>query len=326
MVTDTRADVDPTRRAPGPPSMDLLQAAVVARRYFLDRRSKTEIADELGLSRFKVARLLDSAMSHGVVRVEINAPYRVDTALGTRLQQRFGLAQAWVVDGGGAADAALRTELGRLGAAVIVDLLAAEDVLGVSWGRSVRAVVDALTAGGLSLPPCPVVQIAGGLPDRLCDGAVELVARLAEHTGGPTYPLHAPLHVIDPATANRLRAEPTIARTLQMFASLTVVLLGIGNESSLVTGTVAPQPDGVVAAEVCGLLLSDDGVVLEGPPRIASSVEQLRSAPAVVAVAGGADKARAIGAALAARLVTHLVTDREAADRVLFASAGPGPQ
>ncbi|MCW2703257.1 MAG: transcriptional regulator, DeoR family, partial [Blastococcus sp.] len=35
--------------------------ASIARRYYLDGRSKVEIAEEFGLSRFKVARLLDAA-------------------------------------------------------------------------------------------------------------------------------------------------------------------------------------------------------------------------------------------------------------------------
>ena len=43
-----------TRQLAGPAALAL--AALVARRYFLDERSKVEIAGELGLSRFKVAR------------------------------------------------------------------------------------------------------------------------------------------------------------------------------------------------------------------------------------------------------------------------------
>jgi DNA-binding transcriptional regulator LsrR (DeoR family) len=39
----------------------LILIASVARRYYLEGRSKVEIAEELVLSRFKVARLLDTA-------------------------------------------------------------------------------------------------------------------------------------------------------------------------------------------------------------------------------------------------------------------------
>ena len=42
---------------------------IAARRYFLDRATKSEIATELGISRFRVARLLELARSRGPVRV-----------------------------------------------------------------------------------------------------------------------------------------------------------------------------------------------------------------------------------------------------------------
>ena len=39
----------------------LILIASVARRYYLEGKSKIEIAEELGMSRFKVARLLETA-------------------------------------------------------------------------------------------------------------------------------------------------------------------------------------------------------------------------------------------------------------------------
>ena len=40
---------------------ELVMLAAVARRHYLQNQSKVEIADELGISRFKVARMLESA-------------------------------------------------------------------------------------------------------------------------------------------------------------------------------------------------------------------------------------------------------------------------
>lgn len=291
-------------------TVDLLRAAVVARRYFLDGRTKTEIADELGLSRFKVARLIELAMAEGVVRVEINAPHGVDTALGQRLRERYGLTQAWVVD---VPHDQIVAELGRVAAMVLADLVTADDVLGISWGRTMRAVVDALP----TLPPCPVVQVAGGLPDRLGDGAVELVRRIADLTGGPAYPLHAPLFVTEQGVADQLRAEPVLTQTFAMFARLTVVAMGIGNETSPVAMTL-PQPASVTA-EMCGLLIADNGAVLRTPATtMALSREELSHTRHVLAVAGGPDKSPAVAAALRTGLISHLVTDRSAAEEALL--------
>src|SRR5918998_405123 len=72
--------------------------ASVARRYYLDGRSKVEIAEEFGLSRFKVARLLDAARESGLVRIEIRHQGEIDVDLSARLQDRFGLQHSVVVD------------------------------------------------------------------------------------------------------------------------------------------------------------------------------------------------------------------------------------
>ena len=49
----------PLERAAGPAALVL--TAAVARRYYFDGASKSEIAAELDVSRFKVARLLTAA-------------------------------------------------------------------------------------------------------------------------------------------------------------------------------------------------------------------------------------------------------------------------
>ena len=72
--------------------------ASIARQYYLEGRSKSDIAGEFGLSRFKVARLLESALDSGLVRIEIRSQGDIDVDLSTRLQDRFGLQHSVVVD------------------------------------------------------------------------------------------------------------------------------------------------------------------------------------------------------------------------------------
>ena len=84
-----------TRQLAGPAAM--ARAALVARRYYLDERSKVEIAGELGLSRFKIARLLETARDSGLVRIEIGLPGgALDAGLSAELCSAFGLRHAFV--------------------------------------------------------------------------------------------------------------------------------------------------------------------------------------------------------------------------------------
>jgi DNA-binding transcriptional regulator LsrR (DeoR family) len=79
------------------PAQQILIASV-ARRYYLEDKSKVEIAEELGMSRFKVARLLETARASGLVHIEIADPDMIDVDLSARLRDAYDLQHAVVVD------------------------------------------------------------------------------------------------------------------------------------------------------------------------------------------------------------------------------------
>src|SRR5215218_6648928 len=113
--------------------------ASIARRYYLDGRSKIEIAEEFGLSRFKVARLLDAARDSGLVRIEIRHEGEIDVDLSARLQERFGLRHSIVVDTPDEDAPSLRHHLGRAAAQLVAEVITPQDVLGLGWARAVSA-------------------------------------------------------------------------------------------------------------------------------------------------------------------------------------------
>src|SRR6201997_5839191 len=78
---------------------EVVLAARVARQFYLEGVSKVDIADQLGISRFRVARLLDSAREAGMVRIEIGLPGgNLDAGLAAELCSAFGLKHAFVVN------------------------------------------------------------------------------------------------------------------------------------------------------------------------------------------------------------------------------------
>src|SRR4051812_14987396 len=92
---------------------ELVLTAAVARRFYIDGKSKVDIADEFGLSRFKVARLIDNARVSGIVHIEINHPGAIDVDLSDRVRSRFRLQHAVVIDTADNDDASLRKDLGQ---------------------------------------------------------------------------------------------------------------------------------------------------------------------------------------------------------------------
>lgn len=305
--------------------MGLQEAAIVARRYYLDDKTKLEIAEELGISRFKVARLLDEAKAHGLVRIQVEMPTELDLALGEQVASRYGIARAVVAHTIPGDPSSSLAALGTAGADELRRTLVPGSTLGISWGASVSAVVDAMT----SVPRVDVVQLVGGLraSDRHISGD-ELVRQLAARTGGQAYPLHAPLVVRTRAMADELRADPSLAETIGHFADLSVALVGIGAwpsqgsslESAFTSDERAELLKAGAAADMCGRVLDGDGGAITASATdrtVGISLAELRAVPEVVAVAGGQAKAKAITAALRSGLVNTLVTDSDAAQALL---------
>jgi DNA-binding transcriptional regulator LsrR (DeoR family) len=66
---------------------------MMARRFYLSGATKKEIGSQLGISSFKVARLLELARQHGLVHIEIDSPGGFDRDLASKLQDRFDLTE-----------------------------------------------------------------------------------------------------------------------------------------------------------------------------------------------------------------------------------------
>jgi len=294
-----------------------LEAAVVARRYYLDGKQKSEIAEELGISRFKVARLLELALAQGIVRITIDLPAEIDVELGEKLAAKYGIARCIVartIAGGTQVNGPL---IGAACAQLLADIIEPNDVLGISWGSSLTHVVDAISA----LPSCDLVQLVGGVSTvDLNVNGVELLGRMAVKTRGRTFPLHAPLLVRSAAVASDLRLEPGIATTTARYPELSVALVGIGAwdsaKSTLFTELSRVERNALVevgaTADVCTFVLDRTGSQLNSAlleRTVGISLAELRAVPTVIAVAGGSEKVEAIAAALASGIIGILVTD-----------------
>ncbi|WP_448627046.1 sugar-binding transcriptional regulator [Geodermatophilus sp. URMC 64] len=312
-----------TSRLAGPAATVL--SASVARRYYLDGRSKMEIADEFGLSRFKVARLLDAARDSGLVRIEIGRPGLIDVDLSARLKDRYGLQHAVVVDPGDGDAAAVRQHLGQVAAELLAELVRPEDVLGVAWSRSVGAMARALPR----LAPVPVVQLTGAvaMPDG-DDSAIDIVRDVARAAGGPAYVFYAPFTLPDSATAQALRQQREVALAFGQLPRVTKAVVGVGLWSpgqSTLYDTVQENDRRTlrrlgVCAEVSGVFLSSDGEPVRcglSDRLIGIDAEQMRAIPEVIAIAYGAPKVAAARAALRSGLIDGLVTHATVARALL---------
>ncbi|HEY0618707.1 MAG TPA: sugar-binding domain-containing protein [Kribbella sp.] len=304
--------------------------ADVARRYYLDNASKVDIAKELDLSRFKVARLLEGARARGIVQIQIKSPSLIDRDLSEQLAEALVVRRCVVTHASGSPEQ-VRDQVAEAAARTVAPLVRDGDLLGLTWSRAVDAMVDHLG----SLPACTVVQMAGSLHSPAGGGStMDLVRRAAALAGGTAHAIHAPLVVDDIAAVTALRRQPGIADTLALADGLDVSVVAIGawrSGCSTVWDAVSQQvrDDGLAGgaiAEVSGHLLDLDGKLVESPLEqmiIAVSMDQLRRPAERVALAAGIHRAPAVIAAVRAGLVSTLVTTTDLAREMLRLLASP---
>lgn len=264
----------------------------VARLYYVRGLTKLEIGDRLGISRFKVTRLLEQARAQGVVRIEIEEPVPVDDEASQRLEQAFGLRAALVVPDGQAAAAA---------AAWLPELIAPGEVLGVAWGRTLSATAELLAPRDLHPT---VVQICGAVPGvDPGTSPAEVAMRFADKLSGRLVALPAPA-LTSPGARRDLMDNDAVRPAVELFDRVTTALVGVGVRGG--------------GGHVLTHVFDEEGRFEADLPALALSRDRLRHAR-VVAVAGGAEKARAILGALRTGLLDVLVTDAAGAREALAA-------
>lgn len=289
--------------------------AEIGRAHYLDGKSKVEIANAHGISRFHVARLLDEARSSGIVHIEIASPRPAVPADTDLVKDAFGLTKLIVTD------SSTDSERGReiLAEAAAVELSArarAGATIGIAWSRTLATAAKRVSR----LPKCNFVQLAGALPAANDGHSFEILHRLGVLSGGNTWPLFAPLVVDDAATAASLRKQPEIATALAKADSLDLAVVAIGAWSpglSTVWDRVSnadrrEAADAGAVTECSGRLLNAGGqpVKTAMDERImAVTIEQLQATREVIAVATGPERADAVAAACRAGIVSTLIAD-----------------
>jgi DNA-binding transcriptional regulator LsrR (DeoR family) len=307
---------------------EVVLAARVARQYYLEGVSKVDIADRLGISRFRVARLLDSARDAGMVRIEIGLPGgSLDAALSAELCTAFGLRHAFVFNFPDDEEALLRHRLGEAAGQALMDLVTPGDVLGMSWSRTLGALAAALT----QIPPCPIVQLTGAVPPPDGRDLLDLVRSVARVGGGPAHTFYAPMILNDAQTAAAVRRQSDIAEAFARVPSVTIAVVAIGAWApgmSTIYDAITPAERDALAAlgvrtELAGVFLGEDGRPVATPldsRMIITPGAVLETIPFVLAVAYGIAKSPAVCAALRGGLVHGLVTHASLARALLGAS------
>lgn len=302
--------------------------ADVAEMYYLEDKNQSEIAKAVGVTRSMISRMLTEARQSGIVEIRIRRAAKSDPDLERALIERFDLKDAFAVTAPAEGERLVRA-LGNAGAQLLKRFVAPDITLGLAWGTSISATVDAFETS--ESIPMRVVQLVGamGVRNMEYDGH-DLVSRLSEKVGGDAYYLNAPYVCKDEQMVASLLETKSIQETVKAGRKTDVALVGVGTtlpeySSFYLAGYVSLQElkdlrrEGGIG-DVCGLHFDIHGQpTCEEFTRRLMTIRRrdLLSIPIRLGVAGGEGKVEAILGALRGGYVNVLVTDTPTARKVL---------
>jgi DNA-binding transcriptional regulator LsrR (DeoR family) len=277
--------------------------------------------------------MLKQARDLGIVQIRIVDPARRDHELEQAVASRFGLADARVLEVTPETD--VLPGVGRLAAGWLDETLRDGQVVALSWGHTLQAMVRAVD--GLSRRDVEVVQLVGGL-SALASAVTgqELVRELSERMGARHRYLHAPALFGSAEALAMMLQEQAIADALNAAKRADVAVVGIGtpgigSSAALIDAlglTPAQRADfaaGGPVGDVCARFYDLSGhevssVVSERV--LAVTLDDLRAIPTVAGVAAGQEKAPGILGAVRGRMIDVLICDQEAARSALSLNGG----
>lgn len=296
--------------------------------YYAADRNQEQIAAQLGLSRFKVTRLLAQARERGIVKILIDQESIETLALAEQLAGSYHLSECIVTPplgvGGPDDDDAARTAVGIAGATFLRRRLQSSDciMVGLGWGRTIAALVRAFPS--MTRPNARFVSLMGSLSRTARSNPFEVVHTLAQACGGEAYLLPAPFIVDSAADFDVLMSQTIIRESLAMGAASDFCLASFGSCSrdslasqyGLLSDQEIDELIGVGAVgdllgkffDAYGLLVSS--TLNRRTPGI--SLETMRDREFVL-LAAGLGKRDALRAVLNSGIVNRLIVDGDLA-------------
>lgn len=302
----------------------LQRLAHIARLYYLEDRKQSDIAQEMGVSRPLISRMLQEARDLGIVEIHVHDPSEHGSVVMGRLRTTFSLSGGILIgDEGG--DSEINRNLSE-GILQLLQELNARRV-GIGWGHLTGALVNYCDSGAVNCRLtlehiCPMIGNAS-IPIRNYH-TNENVRILAERMGAQPHFLYLPALVETREERDILFSTDLYQQIYREWEQLDTALVNIGNYPSTPDfASVARYGDKLQKRKACGRLVAyfydEHGSIIESDRDFSIQIplSLLARCRNVVGLCSANTSERALRGALRTGLFTHLIAREELAKAVL---------
>lgn len=292
--------------------------AKIAWYYYIDNLTQQQIADQLGIPRLRVIKLLEKARQFGIVEFKISES-NAHTEMENIIARHFGLKDVFIVPA--AAGLKNRNEaLAQAAAIYISNRIPDNAYINIGYGDTTCRILNHLANN--SSTRISVVSLTGGVNYYLPNTFSSVFnARL--------FLTPAPFVMSNKEMVEAICNEPAVREIAEMVPLSTMTIVGIGgiddNATVVSSGIMSPKDlrylamQGAVGDVLCHFL-DINGKPVESPiddRLISTPLGVLAAQSNVIGVAGGEKKVNAIIGALNGNFLDILITDRDTAELII---------
>lgn len=302
----------------------LVEIAVM---YYLEGKTQTEISKEMFMSRPKVSRMLKKARDLKIVDIHINYDSDDFNRAIKQIKHRFNVENVVLVKTLQDEDDTIK-EIGRAAAHELKFHLKDDLKIGMSWGRTVRSLVESFKPKNLN--NIKVVELFGAV-EYVEDHQqfLSIGYDFCNKINGTFFSLPSPLYIKDKIIRRELIKNPIIKNTLKMIDECDLIITSLGVvDSNLPQRIWDAHVDEQTREELldlgaqgylCAHFFNQNGEFIDHEMNhniIGIKTETILKKKMFL-LAGGKSKCKAIYSVLKGGLVNTLVSDDETMKRIL---------
>lgn len=300
----------------------------VAKMYYQFDFSQQKIAEQLGISRPSVSRLLQQAKEKGIVQIKIVDQTEGTEQLAERLKQNFNLKHCIVIPVLDSNKEIIKQDLGEAAANFLYEIVKDGDIIGATWGTTMFQVAQKVqhkNVKGVS-----VVQLNGGVSySETNTYASEILNYLSAAFNTVPHFLPLPAVVDHSLVANAILSDRHIKQVLELGKKCNIALYTVGdlyNDSTLLkAGYYSTEDFEMIKAQggvgdICSRIFNRHGDICSkelDDRTIGINLSDLSNKEYSILIAGGLDKIDGIYGALTGRFSNVLITDQYTAQSLL---------
>lgn len=292
----------------------------VAKLYYRSDFSQQKIAQELGVSRPSISRLLQYAKDKGYVNIQIVDPVEDMSIMEQRLKDKLHLKDVKIASSTINDEEEIKKYISIAAAQYLDGIIKDGDIIGVGWGTTLHNMSQALIPR--SIKGSQVVQLEGGLSNSEWNNySREILENFANNFNTVAQYLPLPVIFDNKATKEQVDKDRYIKRILELGRHANIALFSVGtvrpNALFFRLGYTDIQEQEKIqrnsVGDICSRFFDVEGRVCNrdlDERTVGITLSELRDKEYSIMISGGEGKINAIKAALKGRYANVLITDQ----------------